>query len=324
MDLLPLSGWERVNALTSWLGYAGLLIAAGGSFFLTVVHDGDDEERRRTTAVVVAAAVLAVVARLLAEPVRVLQLTDQGLRSLVDARAYAVTLSTPDGISGLVRLLGLSLLLVGIVRRGSRRGLVMATVGGLIALSTTALAGHTVTGQPQWLVRLADVVHVVAGAIWVGGLALLAMILRWRRDRGDPIAGARLVARFSLSATVALVLVTAAGVSLAWAEVRTREALLTSDYGRLLILKVALVVAVAAIGAYNHRALVPAIRRAARADGDLDGAARAWHRLSRTVRVEVVGLVGVLALTGVLVHVAPPRPHLGGTPAPAHGGGDGE
>lgn len=306
---MPLAGWEWAAAVTSWLGYLGLLLAAGGTFFLAFVHDGKDEERRLITVLIVTAAVVAFVARVAAEPVRAIQISGQGEQAVVDPRAYAVTLRTSDGWSGLVRLVGLSLLMVGVARRNSRRALWLATVGGLIALASTTLAGHTVTAEPQWLVRLADLAHMLTAAIWFGGLVLLGLILRRRWGRTDPVDGAGLVARFSGWATVALALVMLAGVSMAWAEVRSLDELFDSTYGVVLLIKVALVVGVAAVGAYNNRRLVPAIRRAAGGEPDQEGGHEVWRRLSTTVRLETVGLVVVLAITGMLVHIAPPRPH---------------
>src|SRR5581483_4564183 len=59
------------------------------------------------------------------------------------------------------------------------------------------------------------------------------------------------------------------------------------------------VVVVAAVGAYNHYRLVPALQRAA------DTGRNVWHHLMRTVRLEAVGMVVVIGITGVLVNVTP-------------------
>ena len=68
-----------------------------------------------------------------------------------------------------------------------------------------------------------------------------------------------IVARFS---TVALVSVTAlwlAGGTLAWVELGSLGALTGTTYGRLVLVKVAIVVVIAALAAYNRLKLVPAI-----------------------------------------------------------------
>lgn len=311
---MPLTGWEWAAAAAAWFGYLGLLIAVGGVIFIAFVHDGRADERRPLIAVIVAAAVLAALARVAAEPVRVIQLSGQGVQAITDARIYGVTLRMADGWAGLVRLVGLSLLLVGIVRPGSRRRMAVATAGALLALVSASLSGHTVTARPQWLVWPSDVAHVLAGAVWFGGLVLLAVVLRRRWGRTDAVDGAGLVARFSGVATIALVLVLTSGVAMAWAEVRQVDELFGSSYGAVLLVKVALVLAIAAVGVYNNRRLVPAIRRSSCAGSDGDDGSRAWHRLGVTVRAEAVGLVVVLAITGMLVHVEPPRPEASGVP----------
>ena len=171
----------------------------------------------------------------------------------------------------------------------------------MIAAFTTT--GGTAYAEPD---RVPASVHLWRGMVaWFGGLVARGLVLRRRWGDPDPHDGGAVVARFSGWATVSLALVTVAGVSMAWAEARTLDALLDSDYGIVLLVKIALVVGVAAIGAYNNRRLVPAIRRASEAD---PSGTRAWHALGRTVRIEAVALVVVLAVTGTLVHVAPPRP----------------
>jgi copper transport protein len=73
---------------------------------------------------------------------------------------------------------------------------------------------------------------------------------------------------------------------------------------------VLLVVAVGALAAYNHWALLPEVRSAAAGEGD--GEARATTTLTRTVRAEVVGLLAVVAVTAALVNLAPARNASGG------------
>jgi hypothetical protein len=58
------------------------------------------------------------------------------------------------------------------------------------------------------------------------------------------------------------------------------------------------VVAIAAVGAYNHFALVPAIRDGA--DGDT-----IRNRLRATLSAELVGFVAVIAATAALVGASP-------------------
>jgi len=152
---------------------------------------------------------------------------------------------------------------------------------------------------------VADAVHLLAGAAWFGGLTFLVLTLLRRGKQRDPVALGGIVRRFSLVATVGVLAVTIAGATLGWSQVRAWRALTSTTYGRILMVKVALVIPIALIGAYNHFRLVPAIQEAAAKGRD------AFRHLLRTVRLESIGLVVVLVLTAALVNTPPARTAAG-------------
>ena len=118
-----------------------------------------------------------------------------------------------------------------------------------------------------------DVVHLVAGAVWLGGIVALVVAFRCvdrcRRRSPRPCGGS--ATRRSLA--VGVVAVT--GVLMAWIILPTVGELTSTGYGLALLVKVALVLVVIAIGAYNRYRLVPAVdgrqrkRRRASAGGAL-------------------------------------------------------
>lgn len=93
-----------------------------------------------------------------------------------------------------------------------------------------------------------------------------------------------------------------AGTALGWAEVRALRALTSTAYGVTLITKLILVLLVLGVAAYNQRKLVPAVQQAG---------VDARHRLRSTVRLEVLGIVIVIAVTGVLANLIPARDAAG-------------
>ena len=99
---------------------------------------------------------------------------------------------------------------------------------------------------------------------------LLWQLLRARREEADRTDTVRVVGRFSTVATAAVVLVGVTGGVLSWLEVGSLDALTSTGYGQLLIAKVLLVAWIAALGAYNHFRLVPAL-----ASREVDGRAGA-------------------------------------------------
>jgi copper transport protein len=217
---------------------------------------------------------------------------------------------TADGVG-----LGVALAIAGsvlIVAALGRRP-IAAAAGAVVAAGSFAATGHTRVGDTAALATLADLAHLEAAAVWGGGLVLLWLTLRARRQpasagaavavaervEATPAETASVVARFSRLATVSIVIVGAAGVALGWSEVRSLSALTSTGYGLFLLAKVAVVAAIAALGAYNHFRLVPAVQgRQSRA-----GLARLRH----TLRLEALGLVAVLALTSVLVVMTPAK-----------------
>ncbi len=264
-------------------------------------------------------------------PVQAMLTSGLGLEALTTGRVLTETLGSSVGIGALARLGAAVLVLV--LLRGGDRTRDLAGLAGLVLLGTFLVDGHTRTVDPAWVMVLGDAVHLLAGAAWLGGLVVLAGVVRTRRREDDPVGAADVVARYSRVATWSLVAVTLAGSAMSWALVRQPRALVGTEFGWTLLVKVALVAVVILVGAYNNRRLVPAITAAAAPAGgavdtteddapatpDLDRRARigslAWHRLGRTVRFEVGVLVAVLGVTAFLVNLRPAAEEAGITGA---------
>jgi copper transport protein len=301
-----LASWESAYTLSRWVTYSTVLLAAGGALFLTAIHDRKAAERRLLAVVVTTAALVGVVGTVAGVFLHNIEVAGIGGAAARDVALMMALLPSPDGVASLVRIGGLAVLLMAVpAMLSGRRGGGALVAGGGVAVLSFALAGHTVTAEPRWLALVADACHTIAASMWFGGLVLLGIVLHRRADSSDPVAGARMVARFSAWATGAVLVVVVAGLALAWVEVRTLRALVAAPYGWTLAVKAVIVAAVVSVGAYNNRRLVPAIRRAAPGEWS-----PAWRRLRWTVRIEVIGLVAALAATAILVDSPPPRPHV--------------
>jgi copper transport protein len=287
-------------ALLRFARYLGSLVAAGGFVFMAVVRPPATPLESRGRRLVLLAVAVAATASVVAVPVQAAYLTGQAAAA-VDGSVLAAVVASGFGRSVAVGLAGLALLAAAVARVPAPAAGGAGAAGSLLALGAFLLTGHSVVSEPQSVALPANLAHAAAGAVWLGGLVLLPLALAERREADDLVGGARLVGRFSTAATLVLVAVGAAGLALAWVEVRALAALATS-YGVVLLIKAALVGVVAALGLYNNRRLVPAIRC-----GDIAG----WGRLLRIVRLEAVGLVGVVAVTAVLVNIVPARVEAG-------------
>ncbi|MFH0243284.1 copper resistance protein CopC [Streptomyces sp. HK10] len=111
--------------------------------------------------------------------------------------------------------------------------------GAVVAVglaATWAAAGHASTGVQTAVAVPADIVHLLAVAVWLGGLAALLTALRW-----GPAVGGEAVRRFSRIALGCVAVLAATGLYQSWRQVGGWAALTSTSYGRLLLVKVALV-----------------------------------------------------------------------------------
>jgi copper transport protein len=166
---------------------------------------------------------------------------------------------------------------------------------GVIALVRSELfIGHTASTEPRWLVVASGAMHLLAGGLWVAGVAMLAATLWRRHRRGAELEAALLATRFSVAAIGSVVAVSVTGVALGVAILGDVGALTSTEFGRLLLVKIMLVIVLVALGAYNQRVVMPALERRRRAR-------RGGHRLRRVVTAEVVVFLAVIAVTAALV-----------------------
>ena len=193
--------------------------------------------------------------------------------------------------------------------RPAERGPLLLPTGllALLICLTPALAGHASTVGPTALLVPANALHVSAMAVWVGGVAmlLLALPVATRRldaaDRSGLLAAA--VSRFSTLAVLAVAAIVASGVAQAIAELESFSDLWESAFGRAILVKSGLVVALIGVGAWNRTRARP--RLAARAAAN-ESPGHTGVALRRALRAEIALMAGVLVATAALAAYAPP------------------
>ncbi|MFF3618102.1 copper resistance CopC/CopD family protein [Streptomyces sp. NPDC002467] len=124
-------------------------------------------------------------------------------------------------------------------------------IGGTVVsagiAATWALSEHASTGIQPGLAMPVDIVHLLAAATWLGGLA--ALLIALHKVPGIERAA---VQRFSKVAFVSVLALAVTGVYQSWRQIGSWSALTGTDYGRLLLLKVGLVAVLVAL-AYVSR-----------------------------------------------------------------------
>jgi len=165
-----------------------------------------------------------------------------------------------------------------------------------------SLGGHTSVQKPVAVLLPANIVHVLAMSAWLGGVAVLVFALRAATAELEPDARtpllARVVGRFSVLATIALPLLLLSGVVQSIVEVGSFGALLDSAFGRAVLIKIVVALAIVALGYVNRQRLLPALRRATTPG-------RTGVLLRRTLRAELALGVMAIAVTGALSSYAP-------------------
>jgi copper transport protein len=119
-----------------------------------------------------------------------------------------------------------------------------------VLLGTWPLTGHSVTGRFVPLAVLADLAHVAAMTVWLGGLALAAAVLSRPAKVADLAA---VLPRFSRLAFTSVVVLVVTGIYQAWRELGSVSYLFDTPFGRLLLLKLAGVVVVVGLGGLARR-----------------------------------------------------------------------
>ncbi|MGP4011155.1 copper resistance CopC/CopD family protein [Streptomyces sp. 4N124] len=262
-------------SVARYVAYLGYVLAVGvGAFLLVCWPGGATRPRlRRLLQAGWSALLLSGLALLL---LRAPYTSGEGLGQAVDLTALRATLDTGPGSALFVRLLllggaGLFLaVLAGSAFRPdgdesdgsdtadrpplgrSRPGLI--GVGALIAVAlagTWAATGHAAAGSQTTLALAADALHLVAVALWLGGLAALVGVL-FRTPEGEP-APAEAVTRFSRLAFAAVVALVVTGLYQSWRLMGSLDALVSTRFGTLLLLKTAVVVAMLGAAAYSRR-----------------------------------------------------------------------
>jgi copper transport protein len=182
----------------------------------------------------------------------------------------------------------------------------LALCAAYLAL-TSALAGHASLESPRGVFFPSDVLHVLAASVWVGGIASLLLALPAATRELDGADRSRLLlgvlSRFSPLALAAVLTIATTGVLQAYIDVRSLHALLHSTYGALILVKVALLLLLIALGWINRERVLPAMRRvvdAQRTPGTPGVLAR------RTMRGELAVMIGVFGVTAALISYTPP------------------
>ena len=184
----------------------------------------------------------------------------------------------------------------------------IAFTATLIILFTFSLNSHAAAEPRPLFPVTADWLHLVGASVWVGGLVYFVGGL-WAAREVEPADRtqftARLIPRFSALAISSVGLVGLTGLYSAFLRVGSLDALTSTLYGQVLIVKTILFLPMLMLGAINLFNTSPTMRRAAEQEGG-DGAL--VHHFRNLVSTEVGFAVFLLLTVGLFTAIPPARP----------------
>jgi putative copper resistance protein D len=232
------------------------------------------------------------------------------LASAVNMTGYMSTLIDPETLweivqgTGLGQVWALRILLGLVILALAFRAPGHQALPGLSALFLVAIAytGHSrmEQGALGWADVFADALHLMAAGAWLGGLLALALLIPrlTRLERQAAAAGA--LHQFSGMGYFAVAVLIATGIFKSWLLVGTAHGLVSTPFGQVLMVKLALFAGMGALALSNRFWITPGLK-------DHPADAGLWlDRLKRQVAIELALGLGVLLAVGFLGALEPP------------------
>jgi copper transport protein len=268
---------DNLDSVLRWFGLIAMVALAGGLFFSLLVGRPAaqflENGRRRvaegslagTVAVVVVAAASVVVLTTIGQALwfadRVDRLDELG----------QILFNTRLGELWVARVglaLALLFLFIPAIRseeyrsgRAAALSLIPASIGGLGLIMTYVLGSHSAAGGGQFWRVASDFTHFAATAAWLGALVQLPIVFWWAKQRlegpSQVLYLANVMDRFSWLSAVSVTILIGTGVFNGFVQLPTFESLYETTYGRVLIVKLALIIPLLVVAAFNALYMKP-------------------------------------------------------------------
>lgn len=296
--------------LLAWLQFLGVVLAGGTLIFRAAVlvpaarRVGDGEPRDASVAIwaAVAGAVVALHAGLAAFLVGASPIVGGGLLNVINTQIIPIRVGTHLGQAWTLTTfawLGVLTLLVGAWVSPRRREPLLTGAGILSLLIAFGISWASHPASRGTLALAADYVHLVAGALWVGALVALAVLIAVMRRASGESREALMRAcleRFSRLAGPMVLVLAVAGGYVALRQLAGLSSLLNTGYGVTLLVKTVVFAGALVVAGYHRQSVVPRISAGAPVES-----------LRRTLALEIGLLLTALALAATLSQTAPPR-----------------
>ncbi|MEM7071745.1 MAG: CopD family protein [Pseudomonadota bacterium] len=197
---------------------------------------------------------------------------------------------TALGCESLIRLGGLCMILSALILTGRPKQICLI-IGSIITLSAFTQIGHTSVHEDfltQTLLQIFLLIHLIAISLWVG---ILLPLYRLSGDVLQIALTAQMAHHFGRIASYFVPVLLVAGGWLAFILTGSWAALLTSQYGQILLAKITFVILLLVLAAFNKLRFVPALRK---------GQSHTLKRFKQSLITEMILFVCILSITSIL------------------------
>jgi putative copper export protein len=281
---MMMDGPDALSAALRAVSFTLLLNAAGIPIFLTAfghLMPGSLSVVRKLGWTLAISAMMFVAAHQVLEAARMAG----EMSGVLDPAMQKMALESRAGTAFAARLVGLALVAIGLRRRaGSPPGPpTVALLGTVLTITSFTLQGHTTTTPHRAAAAALIILHLLVVAFWLGALWPLYVAVK----KEPPAIAARVIDRFSVTATWLVPLILLAGIGLTAILVPSLDTF-RQPYGQLLLAKVAGFAVLLAMASLNKWSFGPAC------------AAGNTSAFERTVIVEFILISIVLTATAIL------------------------
>ena len=269
-----------------WVGkvamYLGLFLGAGGAFALSWITRGDPSGRIP----VVLLVAFGIAGCGLSAGSQGLDALGAPMFRMLEADTWHAAMDTAFGPTIIIAVIVLAMALGSVLSIGLQaRVLSLAALIGVgFALSQS---GHAASAEPRWLMRSMVFTHGVGIAYWTGALMPLGFVLASRRPDS-----ANALLRFSRTIPYLVAAILVSGIVLASVQLEQLEALVSTAYGRVLLLKMSLLTALFGLAILNRWKLTAPL---------------ATRQLVRSIAAETLIVVLIFAVAAFWRFTPPPR-----------------
>jgi copper transport protein len=284
----PAVHWPALAAMNRAISLAAIMIATGAAIFLLLFRRADRSAWVSLRPIVHASAFIAGMTVSLTVGLQGALIAGAGPDALINKDVWRLGAESTRGTAAVAAIFGLALIAAAM----GRMNRVGAFCGIAAVIASFALSGHAATAMPRFASVPALLIHTAGAAFWLGAFVPLLQVLHQRKNEVATLQ------RFSAQAMVGVPILLVAGTILAVFQVQHLEALVTTNYGVTLLLKLAGVVVLLAIAAANRYVLLPRL---------VAGAPNALSRLRLAIFAELFVGFFILVMTAIMTQAVPPR-----------------